>query len=73
MTGRAYLWPKLAEIRQGMSEVLDKQVNSQKESLKNISRVHTSSRKPTKAHEKVCDENKNDACVKVLFMEGSPL
>ena len=60
-----------------MSELLDKQVNAQKEKT---SGVHTSSRKPTK---KVCDENernkqtkkqeKNDARVKVIFMDGSPL
>ena len=37
-----------------MSELLDKQVNVQKESLKKTSAVHVSSRKPTK---KVCDEN----------------
>ena len=37
-----------------MSELLDKQVNVQKESLKKTSAVHASSRKPTK---KVCDEN----------------
>ena len=56
-----------------MSELLDKQVNAQKEKT---SRVHASSCKPTK---KVCDENEkkqeleNDACVKILFIEGSPL
>ena len=48
-----------------MSELLDKQVNVQKEILKKTSGVHASSRKPTK---KVCDENetkqKNDSCVK---------
>ena len=38
-----------------MSELLDKQVNVQKESLKKTSGVHASSRKPTK---KVCDEMK---------------
>ena len=37
-----------------MSELLDKQVNVQKESLKKTSGIHASSRKPTK---KVCDEN----------------
>ena len=31
-----------------MSELFDKEVNAQKESLKNTSRVHASSRKPTK-------------------------
>ena len=49
MTGRAYYEPSLAEIRQEMSELLDKQVNAQKEILKNTSGVHTSSRKPTKS------------------------
>ena len=37
-----------------MSELLDKHVNVQKESLKTTSKIHASSRKPTK---KVCDEN----------------
>ena len=37
-----------------MSELLDKQLNVQKESLKKTSGIHVSSRKPTK---KVCDEN----------------
>ena len=44
----------MAEIHEEMSELLDKQVNVQKESLKKTSAVHASSRKPTK---KVCDEN----------------
>ena len=68
--------PSLAEIHQEMNELLDKQVNAQKEKT---SGVHVSSRKPTK---KVCDENerkkqrnkkKNDARVKIIFMDGSPL
>ena len=56
-----------------MSELLDKQVNAQKEKT---SGVHGSSRKPTK---KVFDENErnkekqNNAHVKIIFMEGSPL
>ena len=57
-----------------MSELLDKQVNAQKEKT---SGVHLGSRKPTK---KVCDENernkqrkKNDARVKILLMEGGHL
>ena len=56
-----------------MSELLDKQVNAQKQKTFG---VHVSSGKPTK---KVCDENernkqeKNDARVKIIFMEGSPL
>ena len=37
-----------------MSELLNKQVNVQKESLKKTSRVHESCRKPTK---NVCDKN----------------
>ena len=38
--------PSLAEIHEEMSELLDKQVNAQKEKS---SGVHTSSRKPTKS------------------------
>ena len=63
-----------------MSELLDKQVNVQKESLKKTSGIHASSRKPTK---KVCDENerkkevleeeKNDGRVKKIFVEGRTL
>ena len=55
-----------------MSELLDKQVNAQKEKT---SGVHESSRNPTKK----CDENernkeeKNDMRIKIIFMEGSPL
>ena len=55
-----------------MSELLDKQVHAQEE--KNF----RGSRKLPQPHEKVCDENetkkqKNDARVKIIFMEGSPL
>ena len=56
-----------------MSELLDKQVNAQKE--KNFG----GSCKLLQAHEKVCDEmkqtnkEKNDARVKMLLKEGSPL
>ena len=56
-----------------MSELLDKQVNAQKEKT---SGVHASACKPTK---KVCDENernreeKNNTRVKIIFMDGSPL
>ena len=55
-----------------MSELLDKQVNAQKENFQG-------SRKLPQAHEKVCDENetkkqeKNDERVKIIFMDGSPL
>ena len=57
MTGRAYMGEVLIQIwflHEEMSELLDKQVNVQKESLKKTSGVYASSRKPTK---KVCDEN----------------
>ena len=61
-------------MHQEISELLDKQVNAQKEKT---SEVHASSCKPTK---KVCDENernkqrrRNDARVKIILMEGSPL
>ena len=56
-----------------MSELLGKQVHAQKE--KNFQGL----RKLPQAHEKVCDENerkkqeKNDARIKIIFMEGSPL
>ena len=55
-----------------MSELLDKQVNAQKE------KIFRGSRKLPQVHEKVCDENerrrkKNDTRVKIIFMEGSPL
>ena len=59
-----------------MSELFDKEMNAQKESLKKYFR---GSRKLPQAHEKVCDENerkkqrKNDAHVKMLLMEGSIL
>ena len=65
MTGRAYIGEVLNQV---WLELLDKQVNAQKE------KILRGSRKPTK---KVCDENesrrKNDAHIKMLFMEGSPL
>ena len=51
MTGRILeesAEPSLAEIRQEMSVLLDKQVNAQKQSLIKFSEVHASSCKPTK-------------------------
>ena len=67
----------MAETHEEMSELLDKQVNVQKESLKKTSGIHANSRKPTK---KVCDENerkkveeKNDGHVKKIFVEGRNL
>ena len=73
MTGSAYMREVLIQIwLEEMSELLDKQVNVQKESLKKTSRVHTSSCKPTK---KVCDENerKNDCRVKMFVVTGRTL
>ena len=40
-----------------MSELVDKQVNVQKESLKKTSGIHA---KLPQAHEKVCDENERN-------------
>ena len=52
MTGRAYLGEVLNQVwHQEMSELLDKQMNAQKEKT---SGIHASSCKPMK---KVCDEN----------------
>ena len=59
-----------------MSELFDKEVNAQKESLKNTSGVHASSRQPTKKcamKMKETKKEKNDEHVKMLLMEGSPL
>ena len=56
-----------------MSELLDKQVNAQKEKT---SGVHVSLRKPTKKcvmKMKETKKKKNDVHVKIIFMEGSPL
>ena len=59
-----------------MSELFDKEVNAQKESLKKYFR---GSRKLPQAHEKVCDENetkkqeKNDGRLKYFLMEGRSL
>ena len=63
-----------------MSELFDKEVNAQKESLKNTSGVHASSRKPTKKcamkmkeTNKQRNKKKNDVHVKRFLVEGSPL
>ena len=50
-------------------------MNAQKESVKKTSGVHTSSRKPAKkyAMKMKALERKNDACVKMLLMEGGSL
>ena len=47
----------MAEIHEEMSELVDKQVIVQKESLKKTSEVHA---KLPQAHEKVCDENERN-------------
>ena len=47
----------LAEIHEEISELVDKQVNVQKESFKNTSGVHA---KLPQAHGKVCDENERN-------------
>ena len=63
-----------------MSELFDKEVNAQKESLKKkTSGVHVSSRMPTKkCAMKMKETNKqtrkqNDERVKKFLVEGSPL
>ena len=48
MTGSAYMDTSLVKIHSEMSELLDKQVNARKESLKITCRVHASSHRPTK-------------------------
>ena len=59
-----------------MSELFDKEVNAQKESLKKYFR---GSRKLPLAHEKVCDENernkerKKRRAPKIFLMEGGSL
>ena len=66
----------MAEIHEEMSELLDKQVNVQKESLKKTSGIHANSRKPTKKcamKMKVEEEElekKNDGRVKKIFVKG---
>ena len=49
MTDRAYMGEVLTKVwLKSISELLHKQMNVQKKSLKKTSGVHTSSRKPTK-------------------------
>ena len=56
MTGKGSAEPNLAEIHQEMSDLLDKQINAQKESLKKYFRGLY---KLLQDHKKVCDENKS--------------
>ena len=74
MTGRASADTNLAEIHEEMSELLDKQVNVQKESLK---KNFWGSCELPQAHKKVCDENERNkeekttaASKKFLWKEG---
>ena len=58
-----------------MSELVDKQVNVQKESLKKTSGIHA---KLPQAHKKVCDENernkeKKRRAPKIFFVVGRSL
>ena len=55
-----------------MSELLDKQVNVQKESLKKSSGIHASPRKKCAMKMKEVEEleEKNDGRVKKFFVEG---
>ena len=68
MTGRAYMGesaePSLAESHQEMSELLDKQVNAQKKKTFG-SYVNCAMKMKVRRI--------NDARIKMLFMEGSPL
>ena len=47
----------MAEIHEEMSELVDKQVNVQKESYEKTSGVHA---QLPQAHEKMCDENERN-------------
>ena len=63
----------MAEIHQEMSELLDKQVNAQKEKT---SGVHVSSRKPTKKcvmKMKETNKEKKRRARKILLMQGGHL
>ena len=61
-----------------MSELFDKEVNAQKESLKKTSGVHASSRMPMekcamKMKKTNKETRKNDARIKMFLMEGGRL
>ena len=60
----------MAEIHEEMSELLDKQVNVQKESLKKTSGIHASPRKKCAMKMKEELEKNNDGRVKNIFVEG---
>ena len=56
-----------------MSELLDKQVNAQKEKTSGFTQALASPRKPTKKCVMNMKETNNDARVKILLMEGGHL
>ena len=53
-----------------MSELVDKQVNVQKESLKKLPGFTQNSRKPTKKCAKETNKEKNNGRLKYFLMEG---
>ena len=63
----------MAEIHQEMSELLDKQVNAQKENNTSGFYFRCAMKMKQRNKETKKQEEKNDAHVKILFMEGSPL
>ena len=78
MKSRAYVRRRsadtnLAEIHEEMSELLDKQVNVQKDGLKISSGVHESYRKPTKKCAMKMKEEKNNCCIKIFVLTGKTL
>ena len=56
-----------------MSELFDKEVNAQKESLKKTSGVHVSSHKPTKKCAMKMKEEKKRRAAKIFLMVGRSL
>ena len=84
MTGRAYigemLIKNLAEIHEEMSELVDKQVNVQKQSLKKLPGFTQNSRKPTKKcamkmkeTKKQTNKEKKRRAPKIFFDGGKSL
>ena len=65
--------PSLAEIHQEMSELLDKQVNAQNRKLPGFTQAPASPRKKCVMKMKETNKEKNDACIKILLMEGGNL
>ena len=65
------IWPK--SVKKYVSELFNKEMNTQKENLKNTSGIHASTCKPTKKCAMKMKQRRNDARVKMFLMEGSPL